>query len=46
MIDPCEGNICENGAECRKSLSNKYACDCKDGFSGQYCEEIYGGYLF
>jgi hypothetical protein len=34
---PCAKNQCKNGAKCINGLET-YACNCSDGYSGQYCE--------
>jgi hypothetical protein len=39
MINFCKNNSCLNRAVCRPSVLN-YTCECLDGYSGQYCENI------
>ncbi|KAL4003653.1 EGF-like domain family protein [Acanthocheilonema viteae] len=39
--DACDGNKCQNGAECAVDPENEfnYVCRCRLGFSGTFCEQ-------
>nr|XP_022908749.1 protein slit [Onthophagus taurus] len=39
-IDPCEGNHCKHESKCvATSREGEYACKCKPGFKGKFCEQ-------
>ncbi|XP_022110413.1 uncharacterized protein LOC110989982 isoform X2 [Acanthaster planci] len=36
--EPCDSELCLNGATCTSSYSGRYTCHCLTGFSGRHCE--------
>ena len=37
-INECESSPCKNGGTCLNQQAG-YSCKCKDGYSGDHCEE-------
>ena len=41
MVDHCSESPCQNNGTCL-NLANNHTCDCVMGFTGKYCEGLYG----
>ena len=37
-VDECQSSPCKNGGTCLNQQAG-YSCKCKDGYSGEHCEE-------
>lgn len=37
--DPCAHNQCQKGSKCVALKNGEYACRCKPGYRGKYCEQ-------
>ena len=34
----CSDHACQNGGKCRAQGDNDYVCECKEAYSGKFCQ--------